>query len=239
VGWARARLDELRREMPPPSDEVFARESRDLCDDLEAFLVAECEGRHGEDPVGFEVAFGYPVQDGDEPLALAEPLVLEFSRSRGLVLHGRIDRINRLKAGEYEVVDYKTGGFWRDDWAGNFAAGTRLQHAIYGCAAAELLKPVDARARVTRGRYVFPSVKGHGRQKIITAPARDDLVRVLRDLTDVIGGGLFVAAEDDGPCRWCDFAAACHPQAGEGTAGKVAHEANAMLAPYRRLRRHA
>ncbi len=45
--WGQERLDELRAEMPPPSDEVFARESREFLDDLDAFIDAECEGLHG------------------------------------------------------------------------------------------------------------------------------------------------------------------------------------------------
>jgi hypothetical protein len=50
--WGRERLDELRREMPPPSDEVFARESREFLDDLDAFMEAECEGSMASGPVG-------------------------------------------------------------------------------------------------------------------------------------------------------------------------------------------
>ena len=96
--------------MPPPSDEVYARESREFLDDLESFLTAECEGRHGADPVGFEVAFGGRLDDGEgEPLASEQPLVLALGGKRRMQLHGRIDRINRLGPGEYEVVDYKTG----------------------------------------------------------------------------------------------------------------------------------
>jgi len=156
LAWGRERLEQLNVEMPAPSAEVCSRESREFLDDLEAFLVAECEGRHGIDPVGFEVGFGSAPDTAEgEPLASEEPLVLGLGHSRELRLHGRIDRINRLGPGEYEVVDYKTGSFWAPNWEGTFAGGTRLQHAIYGVAAAPLLRPIDPKARVTRGRYLF------------------------------------------------------------------------------------
>ena len=239
LAWGRERLEQLNVEMPAPSAEVCSRESREFLDDLEAFLVAECEGRHGIDPVGFEVGFGSAPDTAEgEPLASEEPLVLGLGHSRELRLHGRIDRINRLGPGEYEAVDYKTGSFWAPNWEGTFARGTRLQHAIYGVAAAPLLRPIDPKARVTRGRYLFPAVKGRGRHKSIPAPSKAKLIEVIRDLSDVLGSGAFVSADKDDACRWCDFAAACHPDAVEGTERKLDNPENAVLEPYRRLRNH-
>ena len=237
--WGRDRLEALRREMPPPSDEVFARESRDFLDDLDAFITAECEGRHGDDPVGFEVPFGFSLEDGEpERLASPDPVEIPIGDGRRLVLHGRIDRINRLKAHDYEVADYK-GSYWRDDWQGTFAGGTRLQHALYGVAAAALLKRIDARARVVRGRYLFPSVRGLWAKKEVPAPSRDSLVAVLRDLSDVIGSGGFAPANEKGACRWCEYAAACHVADPEGVVqAKMDDGGDEALAAYRRLRSH-
>jgi ATP-dependent helicase/nuclease subunit B len=233
----RACLQRLREEIPPPSDEVFARESREFLEDLDAFIEAECEGAHGRHPVAFEVSFGLPPVGDEDRLARAEPVTIELGDDRRLVLHGRIDRINRLDAGEYEVIDYKTGTYWPDNWEGEFAGGTRLQHALYGAAAESLLKGTDARARVVRGRYVFPSVKGHGHEKVIPAPSRAKLVRVLRDLSDVIGAGAFVPADLEQSCRWCEFAAACHVGDVGRAERKRDNPANVALEAYRRLRR--
>jgi len=239
-GWGRERLDELRAAMPPPSEEVFARESREFLEDLDAFIDAECAGEHGTDPIGFEVTFGFPLDDedeGEEPLASAEPAVIDLGDKRRLVLHGRIDRINRVKSGEYEVIDYKTGGYWADDWKGQFAGGTRLQHALYGVAAASLLKTKDPKARVVRGIYVFPAVKGHGLKKRIEAPPRAMLVDLLRDLLDVVGHGAFAPADLEGACKWCEFTAACHATDVSRAKSKRENAGNAVLEPYRRLRR--
>jgi ATP-dependent helicase/nuclease subunit B len=238
LGWGRERLDELRREMPPPSDEVFARDSRDFLDDLEAFITAECEGRHGGDAVGFEVSFGFPLDEGEqEPLASAGPVDIPIGDGRHFVLHGRIDRINRLEGHDYEVADYK-GSFRRDDWQGEFAGGTRLQHALYGVAAAALLERIDPAARVVQGTYLFPSVRGLRARKIIPAPTRATLVSVLRDLSDLMGAGCFAPSNGKGACRWCEYSAACHVADPDVVQAKVDDEKDEALAAYRRLRSH-
>lgn len=246
-GWADARLAELRAEMPPPSHEVFDRERGEFLDDLEAFVAAECEGRHGTHPVGIEVSFGFPPgEDVAEPLASVEPLVLDLGDGRRLRVHGRIDRINRLSPGRYEVLDYKTGGYWADAWEGVFAGGIRLQHAVYGRAAEALLAAHGLKARVVRGTYAFPSVKGHRRLKVIEAPSAETLTAVLRQLMDVIGGGAFVVSEGRQGCRFCEFADACHaddpaaPPREEVTRArrKVDNLANPVLDAFRELRGH-
>jgi len=235
--WGQERLDELRAEMPPPSDEVFVRESREFLDDLDAFIEAECEGLHGTSPLGFEVSFGFPLEgDDEEALASPEPVVVDLGDTRQVALHGRIDRINRVGPGEYEVVDYKTGGYWRDDWKGQFAGGTRLQHALYGVAAVALLRPLDPKARIVRGVYLFPAVKGRRCRKVIPAPSKAKLVSVLRDLADVLGHGAFVSADTEERCKWCEFAPACHAQDVSRAVSKIERDAGAALEPYRRLR---
>jgi ATP-dependent helicase/nuclease subunit B len=162
--------------------------------------------------------------------------VIDLGDKRRVVLHGWIDRINRVGAGNYEVADYKTGGYWADDWQGEFDGGRRLQHALYGLAAASLLERRDAKARVVRGVYLFTAVKGHRRRKVIEAPTKAKIVQVLRDLTDVIGNGAFAPADGELGCKWCEFKAACHAEDVTLAAGKVANLANKVLQPYRDLR---
>ncbi|MFB3853734.1 MAG: PD-(D/E)XK nuclease family protein [Vicinamibacterales bacterium] len=234
----RKRLDELREEMPPPSEECFRRESRDFLDDLDVFIEAECEGRHGTEPVGIEVSFGLPLGDaGAEALSSGDPIPIDLGRGRQLLLRGRIDRINRLADGQYEVLDYKTGSYRPDEWRGAFAGGTRLQHALYGVAAEELLRRRCPRARVVLARYVFPAVKGHRRQKIIASPSRAKLSAVLDDVLDVVREGAFLPADAEEACKWCAFARACHSEDVSRAIAKRDNPENAMLEPLRRLRR--
>lgn len=243
--WGEERLDQLRAELPPPSDEVYTRERTEFLDDLDAFLAAECDGWHGSSPVGIEVSFGYPGGGDEEPLARTEPFVLEVGRSRRLRVRGRIDRINRLSPGKYEVIDYKTGGYYGPAWEGAFAGGTRLQHALYGQAATRLIQAHGWSGEVVRSRYVFPAVRGYRRSKRIEAPTPATLTAVLRDLADAIGGGAFALSDERQGCAFCEFAEACHPDdpdglGKEGTRAlrKVRNTGNHVLDAYRRLRSH-
>ncbi|MBA2301124.1 MAG: PD-(D/E)XK nuclease family protein [Acidobacteria bacterium] len=76
---------------------------------------------------------------------------MEIDLGGGLTFRvaGRIDRIDRVGPAQFEVLDYKTGGFWRDDWQGIFSGGRRLQHALYGLAAVELLRAKYRNPKVT------------------------------------------------------------------------------------------
>ena len=244
--WGEARLAELRDALPPPSDEVYARERQEFLDDLEAFLAAECEGRHGPVPLALEVGFGLPLgDDNPEPLARAEPAVFDLGRGRRVRLRGRIDRINRIGPGRYEVIDYKTGRCY-GSWDGVFAGGTRLQHALYGRAAVALLAARGARAEVVRGSYVFPAVRGHRQRKDIAAPDPARLNAVLRSLMDVLGTGAYAASDEKDHCTFCELAGACHaldPDADDRdettrATAKTKNAANTVLDPYRELRRH-
>ena len=59
--------------------------------------------------------------------------------------------------------------------------------------------------------------------------------RVLADLRDVIASGLFVHAQSDDACKWCDFGPACGRDAAARAAAK---SGDAAQLPYLRLGRH-
>src|SRR5439155_18327626 len=82
-----AELQTLRATRPPPSDHVFARERAAFLRDLNLFLTLEAEDR-GRTPIGFEVTFGSD-GDEDEPLARAEPAMMDLGRGLRLRLRGR------------------------------------------------------------------------------------------------------------------------------------------------------
>jgi ATP-dependent helicase/nuclease subunit B len=228
-------LSDLRAECPPPSEVVFDLERAEFVRDVELFLEFEAE-REPSEPIAFEVGFGRP-PDGEEPLASADPVSLALGEGRRILLRGIIDRIDKLGDGSYEVIDYKTGGYWRDKWQGTFAGGTMLQHAVYGLAAASLLTAREPRPRIARGTYEFPSARGGGERRAIPPPSRAALVTVLSDLCDVVADGAFIASPDDAECRYCDFAKACGRPT-DRSAAKIAEEANTNLDAYRRLKSH-
>ena len=199
--------------MPPPSEEVFDRESRDLLADLEIFLLEECDREPTRTPVGLEVSFGHAVHEDEEgepeALAQANPVVVDLGNGLTFKLAGRIDRIDQIGEATFEVVDYKTGGYYADTWAsGVFRGGSRLQHALYGVAAVQLLRRRYKRPKVARGTYYFSSAKGGKERRSIETPSKAALAGVLADLREVIASGTFMHAADEEACMFCDFATA-------------------------------
>jgi ATP-dependent helicase/nuclease subunit B len=238
--WLQARGQEtlaaLGVEMPAPSVEVGERESREFLADLELFLAAEVEAGAARTPVALEVGFGRARGEPDEePLSLSEPVTI---RAGGLTFRvaGRVDRIDQLADGSFEVLDYKTGRFWPDRWRGTFAGGRRLQHALYGLAALELLKRHTAKPKLAGAQYYFTSAKGRLERKVIPEQPVTTVGRVLSDLRDVITSGIFVHAADEADCRFCDYSAAC--SAAAHTQAK-AKRGDPRLSPCQRLAAHA
>src|ERR1019366_4663030 len=68
IARTQTRLRELNEEIPAATPEIFERESKDFVADVELFLEAEADNSDST-PIGFEVSFGRPLQDGSEPLA--------------------------------------------------------------------------------------------------------------------------------------------------------------------------
>jgi ATP-dependent helicase/nuclease subunit B len=121
------------------------------------------------------------------------------------------------------VIDYKTGGYWAKKWAsGVFAGGTRLQHAIYGLAAVQLLKRHYRNATVSGGVYYFSSVKGGKERRVIPSPSPASIREVLSDLRDMIAAGVFGHTRDKDDCTYCDYVRGCGaPKAVQNIASKL------------------
>jgi ATP-dependent helicase/nuclease subunit B len=230
------KLAELRAECPPPSDVVFDRERADFLRDVELFLEFEAD-RAPSEPVAFELSFGRE-PGGEEPLAQAKPFKMPLREGESALIRGIIDRIDRLPDASFEIIDYKTGGFKREKWQGRFRGGAMLQHALYGLAAAEMLRALVAKPKIARGVYEFPSAKGGGERVAIPPPSRNEIVGVLSDLFDVMAAGAFVAAGGkEKACAYCEFSRACGMAGEQGTA-KIENAENTRLDAYRRLRAH-
>lgn len=223
--------------VPPPSDGVFEREARELQSDLALFLRFEAEDSSQRRPLGFEVAFGGATEG--EALGRREPVTIDLGDGLRFPLRGRIDRIDRLADGSYEVVDYKTGSaFLPGKLDATFAGGRQLQHALYALAAAELLREQDARARVV-GSYYFPTARGRRERQVRPASSQAQAADVLRDLFDLLAAGAFVHTPDaDEDCRFCEYDRACGRRAAERAEAKIDAGENDTLDAYRRLSTH-
>ena len=138
-------------------------------------------------PVGFEVSFGRPLDDDDEPLARAEPVEIDLGDGTH-VPHRRPHRSHRQGRRRHRSRCSTTRPAASGATTGraSFNGGRRLQHALYGLAAVELLKARYKKPKVTAGVYYFSSHKGRQERVRIAAPAQASIAAVLGDLRDVI-----------------------------------------------------
>jgi PD-(D/E)XK nuclease superfamily protein len=233
---ANKRLDILRIEFPPPSHDVFEREKQEFLADVELFLKSESELTDSRTPVALEVSFGRAVETSmTDPLAQPEPVVIDLGKGLRLRLAGRIDRIDQIGPSSFEVIDYKTGRYFEADWKGTFAGGRRLQHALYGVAAIELLKRKYRQPKIVRGVYYFASGRGQLERTCIDSPSKAMTTAVLSDLRQVIAAGTFIRTSNEQICKWCDFTNACGAKASQKAATK---QDDPKLDAYRRLVAH-
>jgi ATP-dependent helicase/nuclease subunit B len=221
--------------MPAATVEILEGESKDFLADVELFLEAESSNSTST-PIGVEVSFGRPLEDDSEPLARSEAVEVDLGNGISFQFAGRIDRIDQVGAtASFKVLDYKTGGFWPDKWQGSFNRGRRLQHALYGLAAVELLKARYTNPEVTAGVYYFSSHKGRQERVTIPAPSQAAIAAVLGDLRDLIINGQFIRTPDEGDCTFCDYIAACGGKVNRQAAEKLP---DSKLGAYRRLAAH-
>ena len=234
IAFAQDRLKRLNEEMPAATVEIFERESKDFLADVQLFLDAESEDSSSTS-IGFEVSFGRPLDGDNEPLARPEAIEVDLGNGIVFRIAGRIDRIDRVGPNSFEVLDYKTGGYWPDGWKGSFSGGSRLQHALYGLAAVELLKAHYKNPRVTAGVYYFSSHKGRQERVRIPAPPKAAIAAVLGDLRNLVIKGQFIRTPDEGNCRYCDYVGACGGETNRQAAAKLP---DSNLGAFHRLTNH-
>jgi ATP-dependent helicase/nuclease subunit B len=225
---AREELARRRAEIPPPSESVYSTEIDQIERDLRLFLRLEIE-RNGAVPVAIEAPFGFGDAVSDEPLGQADPVEIDVG-SGTIRLRGRIDRIDRLADGKFEVIDYKTGSPWKD-YDGIFSGGRLLQHALYAIAAQKLLRCEQKNPRVKLSSYYFCTERGWGHW--VSKPANVDVKTVLGDITEAIAAGEFVRGGEEHDCRFCDYGRACTAAEMEQAATK-----REALIPIGRLAEH-
>jgi ATP-dependent helicase/nuclease subunit B len=234
ITQTKQRLHKLNQEMPAATPEIFERESKDFLADVELFIEAESNSSEST-PIGFEVSFGRPLNASDERLARRESVELDLGDGLALRFAGRMDRIDKVGKTTFEVLDYKTGGYWRDDWKGTFNGGRRLQHALYGLAAVELLKAQYKNPKVEAGVYYFSTHKGRQERHVIKAPPLENVAQVIRDLRSVIAKGALSQSPNESDCKYCSYLGGCWVY-GDGQLEKKFEDSK--LDDYRRLSEH-
>lgn len=199
-------LARWRSEVPPGAESAFVRQREELHAASEIFLRAEERVCGRIEPRFFEAPFG--VAKEGSPIAMAEPLRIALRDGREVRLRGFIDRIDQdVTTGDWEVWDYKTGGLFEYHDAWRLRRGTKLQHAIYARALAEMLRARGLPGKVQCSGYYFPTTKGGG-DRVARECAPGELERTLDLLFDVIGAGYF-PRPDEGSCGFCPYPEIC------------------------------
>jgi DNA helicase II / ATP-dependent DNA helicase PcrA len=136
-----------------------------------------------------------------ERVSESEPVWLERKFDFKVADHhvrGRVDRVDRLPSGEYELIDYKTGERKTEE-----DLDSDLQLALYRLAAREAW---DIEAAFASYDYVLDADK-------VPAPMRpDDAERVERTVVTVGEGVLsqdFEPRPSPSVCSWCDYRLIC------------------------------
>ena len=230
------------REFPAPSENVLARQVRDLREATRIFLTEQGELCREGSPMYLEASIGLPSEDPPTALDTRDPVTLTVPGDRSIRLRGRVDRVDRLNGAEsssYAVWDYKTGSTYCYEQPDPFRQGRALQHALYiRMVNRRLAEVAGPGASVARFGYFFPGVRGLGRSVVRTPSQLADGDRILGLLCDIIAGGSFLPTDDEDDCKYCDFRSICGDIGAvtQRSAVKLADEKNAELAAMRELR---
>ena len=217
IAWAA--LEEIKEDIPPPSELIFEYECRDILESCRVFLVGEEKEAKGLTPSHFELAFG--------PVPIALPTGEE------IMVKGKIDRIDQDGDNNFLVLDYKTGSTYNFKANNHYQRGKQLQHTLYSIAFEEELKNSGDGGKVAYGGYIFPTVKGEGQRFLRSQEDRQPFYEIIENLCQILATGAFVMTDDSGDCRFCDYLIICtQPNSKE----KLADGANVDLEPFRRLK---
>lgn len=200
-------LDALQTQGLTGAPLLWRADRAEIVDDLMAWLERERASDRNE-LVGTEVSFGRTV-GAPRPPGTEDPLVIDVA-GRTLRFAGSIDRLERDAAGDFRVIDYKTGSGWGLPKPGCLNGGQSLQLPLYVLAGAMVLG-VDA----SRGRAAYHVVSRRGNFKQIDFSAddlagrRDDFDAALTRIVEGITAGDFHHEPKDDTCRYCDYNDLC------------------------------
>ncbi|MDT8396542.1 MAG: PD-(D/E)XK nuclease family protein [bacterium] len=232
-------LDRHGREAPPPTSHARDHEREQMMESARIFLREEESFTRDHEPLYAEASLGLPSTDLPTGLDRAEPVSLELAPGRRVRARGRIDRIDRRKSdGAFVITDYKSGSNWLYTRKDPFNQGRVVQHLFYvRMAESCLARSAGHNARVVAFRYLFPTAQAQGEAVLLARETLEDGREVLAHLCDLAGSGCFVATDDAGDCKWCDYALVCGDTASQAlrVAAKLAGD-DPALDPMRKLR---
>ncbi|HEX9688008.1 MAG TPA: PD-(D/E)XK nuclease family protein [Thermoanaerobaculia bacterium] len=235
-GIAGEEIERWRARVPPRSTAALEAIREDVRIACRNFLQDEAEHCRTVTPRWFEVAFG-PSRERITPPGSPDPVRIALGGGTSFLLAGRIDRVDEVGEGEYQVWDYKTGSAWATSSPDRGRGGRRIQDVLYAQALEVLLERNGRKGRVVKSGYFYPGRRGEGERyegNVDFEAART----TLENLFDLLAGGVFPHSKSEDDCTLCDFQNVCG--GAKAAADRMANKlgipgANTELDPYRRL----
>ncbi len=231
-------VQRYRGAIPPPGEDVFRYERRELERIAMVFLYLEEEQSIEGEPLHSEVAVAMEPEGSGTPLDRKDPVELSLPNGMKITARGKIDRLDALGATRYHVWDYKTGKL-RGGESELYCQGRRLQCALYPMMAARLLEEKGIKASKVGAGYIHPAHGENGERVSWQAEQLADAGAVIAQLCELIASGCFIFTEDESrDVVYSDYRAV-YGDAAELAAGvraKLANAANKALEPFRLLR---
>lgn len=222
--------------VPPRSAAALEAVCEDIRIACRNFLQNEEEYCRTVTPRWFEVGFG-PSREEITPPGSPEPVRIALGRGESFLLSGRIDRVDEVGDGEYQIWDYKTGSSWATSSPTRGLGGRRIQDVLYAQALEVLLARSGQKGRVVKSGYFYPGRRGEG-ERYEGSVDFDATRPTLEALFDLLASGAFPHSKNKDDCSLCDFQNVCGgPEAAAGrTLNKLGIPGtNPELDPYRKL----
>lgn len=200
----RAARDHEERVLPTVSS-VFWDEIERMRVEMHAWLVQVIDERDSLEAIRYDLSFGLPPHEHEDPRSVVQPAVLEG----GYLLHGAIDIVERhVATSECRVTDIKTGTSFAKP-AMVIGGGEVLQPVLYALALEAIWKE-----RVVDARLSFCTQRGGNTEHVIQldGSARARGKRVLDLVDDAIEKGFFPAAPRENACENCGYRMVCGPR---------------------------
>ncbi len=189
-------MEEKRRFLAPPGDLIYQAERREILESCQMFLIGEEKNNQGQIPQYFELAFGTRDNEHD---TLGKVKSIEFDLPSGekVSFQGKIDRIDRLPDGTFQIIDYKTGSFREYKKGKPFRYGQQLQHALYAIALEKILEKKIAAVKpvVSASGYYFPTIQGQGNLILYEQENSDLVLQIVEILLDIVAQGSFAMTQ--------------------------------------------
>lgn len=228
---------------PPPNSLVFEREKEDMLNTAKIFLIHEEEHCRESRPEYCEAAMGLPQRARSTEIDCLDPVKVLLVEGLYLLAHGRIDRIDRLDEGDgkqFAIWDYKTGSDYGYNSSDPFYGGRHIQNILYVLMANHRILSAVPGANVASFGYFFPSAKGQGNRVEWDNAQLEAGVEILADLCRMLATGCFpFTTNPDADLYKSDYEIAFGDvkKASEDIKRKLRDPGNAVLEPFRRLRK--